>query len=64
MEKKEDEVEDIEISSSDSFIDSDDDESSASEQDVNLHPEASCLDCSFRWSNFFPFVNEPYSIVL
>ncbi|XP_030511569.1 protein CHROMATIN REMODELING 20 isoform X2 [Rhodamnia argentea] len=39
MEKKEDEVEDIEISSSDSFIGTDDDESSASEQDVNLHPE-------------------------
>lgn len=39
MEKKGDEVEDIEISSSDSFIDSDDDESAASEQDVNLRPE-------------------------
>lgn len=39
MKKKEDEVEDIRITSSDSFIGSDDDESSASEQDVNLHPE-------------------------
>ncbi|KAI6692762.1 hypothetical protein NL676_020472 [Syzygium grande] len=36
MEEKKDEVEDMEITSSDSFIDSDDDESSASEQDEPL----------------------------